>query len=139
MFPLLIGAIGAIGAVVSALKGGSWLADQASAAGSGASVGGKSSVTSQADAAATPFAAALAAQTAGQTVPGSPGVTAGITAVASNAAPSTSVMLPQPILPQHSTDFDVLARTNAGIVAYNHIGEHHGSHAGAFGMPATQS
>ena len=133
MFPLLIGAIGAIGAVVSAIKGGSWLADQASNSGSGASVGGKSAVTSQADAAATPFAAALAAQSAGQTLPGSSGVAAGITAVASSAAPSAAG-----ILPQHSTDFDVLARTNAGIVAYNHIGEHHGSHAGAFGVPATQ-
>jgi len=130
MFPLLIGAIGAIGAVVSAIKGGSWISDQIGAAGSGASVGGKSAVTSQADAAATPFAAALAAQAAGQTVPISPGVTT----VAGSATSSTPA-----ILPLQSTSFDILARTNAGIAAYHHIGEHLGNHAGAFGAPATQS
>jgi hypothetical protein len=127
MFPLLIGAIGAIGAVVSAIKGGSWLSDQIGASGTGASVGGKAGVTAQSDTAANQFEAALAAQGAGQTVPGS----SSVTAMASSVAPAAPT-----ILPVHSTDYDVLARTSAGIVAYNHVGEHHGNHAGAFAASA---
>jgi hypothetical protein len=37
----------------------------------------------------------------------------------------------------HSTQYDVLARMNAGIVAYNHIGERHGNHAGAVAAATT--
>ncbi len=127
MLPLLIGAIGAIGAVVSAIKGGTWVADQIGSAAAGASVGGKGAVTAQATAAANPFEAALAAQGAGQTLPAA----AGVTALASSVAPAAAS-----ILPTHSSEYDVLARTNAGIVAYNHVGEHHGNHAGAFAASA---
>lgn len=29
---------------------------------------------------------------------------------------------------QHDPDYDSLARMQAGVVAYNHVGEHRGSH-----------
>ncbi len=131
MLPLIVGAIGAIGAVVSAIKGGSWVSDQIGAAKSGASVGGKTAGTSQTDAAAAPFAAALAAQAAGQTLPTS---SSGVVAATGSAAPSTPA-----VLPIHSSQYDVLARVNAGIAAYNKVGQHQATHAGAIAASVTQS
>jgi hypothetical protein len=104
MFPLMIIG-GVIGAVATAVKGGAWLSDQISATQSSASVGGKPS----------PFEGALAAQAAGQTMP-----------AGKAALPPTAL-----VQPTHGTDYDALARMNAGIVAYNHVGEHHGKHDAA--------
>jgi hypothetical protein len=115
MLPLI-----AIGAVVSAFQGASWLSGHVNAAGTAASAGGKSRVTSQADARSASFEAALAAKTAGQTLPSdSTGATA-----PKGAAPSTIAP------PIHGTDYDTIARMKAGFAAYSHIGERHGSHSG---------
>jgi hypothetical protein len=112
MLPLLVVG-GIIGAVVSAVQGGSWLSDKVDASNNSASVGGKASATPATDTKTSPFAAALAAQVAGQSMPASPAV-----------APVSSIVPPS----QYGTDYDALARMNAGLVAYNHIGEHHGNH-----------
>ncbi len=110
MFPIVaIG--GVIGAVFSVAKGASWLADQLDSSKSTASVGGKGEAkpaTSEAATKASPFEAALSAQVAGQTLPASP------------SAASVPVL--------HAPDYDASARIKAGVVAYNHIGEHRGNH-----------
>jgi hypothetical protein len=114
MFPIAIIA-GVIGAVVSTAQGASWVSNHLDSSKAAASAGGKGEAKPQTDAKATSFDATLAAQVAGQGVPASPAAVA--------AAPSH---LPPP---QHATTYDTLARTQAGIVAYSHVGEHHGSHA----------
>jgi hypothetical protein len=105
---------GIIGAVVSAIQGGSWLSDKIDAA-HAASAGGKSGATSQTAANTSPFEAALAAQAAGQSLPSTTGGLAAISSPTLSAAivPAT-----------HGTDYDSLARMKAGIMAYSHIGEH---------------
>ncbi len=108
MLPLLVVG-GIIGAVVSAVQGGSWLSDKVDASSSSASVGGKASAKPATEAKASPFEAALAAQVAGQSVP------------VSAPAPASVPVL-------HGPDQDALARMNAGMVAYNHIGEHRSHH-----------
>ena len=117
MLPLLVLG-GIIGAVVSAVQGGSWLSDKVDASNNSASVGGKggkASATLATDAKTSPFAAALSAQVAGQSMPAGPPVAA----LPSSLPPS-----------QNGTDYDALARMKAGLVAYNNIGEHHGNHTG---------
>jgi hypothetical protein len=119
MFPLVaIG--GAIGAVMSIAKGASWLSDQISDKGA-ASAGGKAGPKPLTEAQASAFAATLAAQTAGQTVPASP----------ASPPPAVSAM-PQVTGP----DENAAARAKAGVLAYSHIGEHHGHRAGAIKPPA---
>lgn len=114
MFPIAIIA-GIIGAVVSGAQGASWVSNHVDGSTGAASAGGKGEAKPQTDAKAPSFDAALAAQVAGQSVPASPATVA--------AAPS---QLP---LAQHATTYDTLARTQAGIMAYSHVGEHRGSHA----------
>jgi hypothetical protein len=119
MLPLIaIG--GAISAVASVIKGVSWVADQ---------LGSSKAATAAADKAKiAPFEAALAAQAAGQTVPGSGGT----------AALPANTPAPIGIVPTtHGTDYDTLARMQAGFAAYNHIGEHRANHAGADNKTAT--
>jgi hypothetical protein len=112
MFPLLaIG--GVIGAVMSIGKGASWLSGQVDSASSGASVGGKGDSKPNAEAKVSAFESTLAAQVAGQSVP-----------------VSASALMPTAALPlTHGPDQDVLGRMKAGMLAYNHIGEHRGTHA----------
>ena len=120
MFPLVaIG--GVIGAVMSVAKGASWLSDQISDKGA-ASAGGKTSSTQLTEAQASSFAAALSAQTAGQSMP------TGTT----NPAPTNmaSVQATGP-------DENAAARAKAGVLAYSHIGEHHGHRAGAIKQPVS--
>lgn len=120
MFPFVaIG--GAISAVVSVVKGASWLSDQISGSKDSASAGGKAGPKPLSDAQAKSFAATLAAQTAGQSVPRSADVN-------TNAAPVVPYL--------DSTDYGVQDRVKAGAVAYSHIGEHHGQRAGAVKQPA---
>jgi hypothetical protein len=114
MFPIAIIA-GVIGAVVSTAQGASWMSNHLDSSKAAGSAGGKGEAKPQTDAKATSFDATLAAQFAGPSVPTSPATVA--------AAPSH---LPPP---QHATTYDTLARTQAGIVAYSHVGEHRGSHA----------
>ena len=64
------------------------------------------------------FSATLAAQAAGQGMPTS-------TLATASPAPASS-MIPQ----LHGTDYDSLARLQAGTFAYSHIGEQHKHHAG---------
>jgi hypothetical protein len=127
MLPLIaIG--GAIGAVVSAVQGASWLSGHVNASGTAASAGAKSGVTSQADAGPASFEAALAAKTAGQTVPGNAtGATAPNGVTPSTIAP-----------PIHGTDYDTIARMKAGFAAYGHIGERHGSHSRSPGASGSE-
>ena len=112
MFPIAIIA-GVIGAVVSGAQGASWVSDHLDSS-KAASAGGKAEATPQADAKAPSFDAALAAQVTGQSVPASTPVT------------STQSSVP---VSQLGTSYDTLARTNAGIAAYSHIGEHRNSQA----------
>jgi hypothetical protein len=120
MFPLLaVG--GAIGAVMSIAKGASWLSEQISDKGA-ASAGGKTDPTKLTEAQAASFAATLAAQSAGQSVPAS----------TANAAPATLVSMQA-----NGPDENAAARAKAGVLAYNHIGEHHGHRAGAIAHPAS--
>ncbi len=108
MFPLVaIG--GVIGAAISIAKGASWVAEQLDSTQTSGSAGGKG----EAKAAAPSFATALAAQVAGQSVP----------PAATSAATSTT-MIPQ----SHTADYDALARMKAGVLAYSHVGQHHGNH-----------
>jgi hypothetical protein len=110
MFPIAIIA-GVIGAVVSTAQGASWASDHLGSA-KAAAAGGKVAATSQPDAkTSASFEAALTAQVTGQSVPAS-------TATTSTAA--SSVTSTQ----QYGTDYDSLARTNAGITAYGRAGEH---------------
>jgi hypothetical protein len=117
MLPLLVIG-GVIGAVASIAKGGSWLSGQVSDANGSASAGGKGGLTPLTEAQMSSFSAALAAQAAGQGVPTS-------TLATASPAPASS-MIPQ----LHGTDYDSLARLQAGTFAYSHIGEQHKHHAG---------
>ena len=121
MLPLLLIG-GVIGAVASIAKGGSWLSSQVSDANGSASAGGKGGLTPLTEAQSSSFAATLAAQGAGQGMPTSTLATA---SPAPSSAPS-SAMIPQ----LHGTDYDSLARLQAGTFAYSHIGEQHKHHAG---------
>jgi hypothetical protein len=128
MLPLMVVG-GVIGAVVSAIQGASWLSDQLGPS-NAASVGGKGGVQAQADAKASPFEATLTAQVAGQAVPAS----------ATSAVTLNSPTLSADILPvTHSTDYAALARLNAGLAAYSHVGTRHGNHAGAAKQPAAHN
>jgi hypothetical protein len=114
MFPLVaIG--GVIGAAFSIAKGASWLSDQLDPASQSGSVGGKSNAAPASDATAgakaPSFDAALAAQVAGQTLPAAQPVSASVT------------------LPPSGPDYDTAARIRPSVVAYSHVGEHHGPHA----------
>ncbi|HME24075.1 MAG TPA: hypothetical protein VKI44_22545 [Acetobacteraceae bacterium] len=113
MFPIAIIA-GVIGAVVSGVQGASWVSDHLDSSKAAASAGGKAEAKPQADAKAPSFDAALAAQVTGQSVPASTPVT------------STQSSVP---VSQLGTDYDTLARTKAGILAYSHVGEHRNSQA----------
>ncbi|HEY7579127.1 MAG TPA: hypothetical protein VH855_16170 [Acetobacteraceae bacterium] len=121
MFPLVaIG--GAIGAVMSIAKGASWLTDQISDKGA-ASAGGKAGPKALTEAQASAFAATLAAQTAGQTMPASP------------ASPASAAAVTQQVT---GPDENTAARAKAGVLAYSHIGAHHGHRAGAIKQPANE-
>ena len=127
MLPLIaIG--GAIGAVVSAVQGASWLSGHVHAAGTAASAGGKSGVTSRADAGSASFEAALAVKTAGQALP------ANATGAAGTKAAVPSAVAP----PIRGTDYDTIARMKAGFAAYSHVGERHGSHSGNAGSSGSE-
>ena len=116
MLPLLVIG-GVIGAVAYIAKGGSWLSSQVSDANGSASAGGKGGLTPLTEAQMSSFSATLAAQAAGQGVPTS-------TLATVSPAPA-STMIPQ----LHGTDYDSLARLQAGTFAYSHIGEQHKHHA----------
>jgi hypothetical protein len=105
MFPL-IAIAGAISAVASVAKGASWLSAHVGAAKT-ASADGNAHGKPQTSAKASPFEAVLAAQAAGQTLP-----------VSARHQPTARCTAPT----------DALARMKAGLVAYNHVGEHHGKH-----------
>jgi len=118
MFPIAIVG-GIIGAIVSGAKGAEWLTDKLDSAQGTGSAGGKAVPTALTQAQAASFAAALAAQTAGQTLP-----------------PSVPVATPPAAIQQsNGTDFAMLDRLKAGTIAYSHVGEHHGTHAGAVKDP----
>ena len=121
MLPIMIVG-GVLGAVISAVQGGSWLSDHINSAQSSASVGGKGTTGTQVDAKASPFESVLAAQAAGQTLPAS-----------TDTPPAASLPTPAATLvqPTHGTDYTSLARLNAGITAYHHVGDHHGKHPAA--------
>ena len=117
MFPIAIIA-GVIGAVVSTAEGASWVSDHLGSS-KAASAGGKVAATSQPDAkTSASFEAALAAQVTGQSVPAS---------TATTSAAVSSVTSTQ----QYGTDYDTLARANAGITAYGRAGEHQTNNAKA--------
>jgi hypothetical protein len=119
MFPIIaIG--GAISAATSLIKGASWLSDHLGPSSTAAASGGKAAVKSQPQAMASPFEAALAAQSAGQSMPGS-----GMGGAATGSAATGGVMSAATVPPIHGTDY----RMQAGIAAYDHIGEHHGNRA----------
>ena len=114
MFPIAIVG-GIIGAVVSVAKAADWLSDKLESANGAGSAGGKPEPTKLTEAQASAFAATLAAQTAGQALP-----------------PSLPVSPAPDTIPQlRGTDYAMLDRMKAGLVAYNHVGEHRGNHAGA--------
>jgi hypothetical protein len=117
MLPLLVIG-GVIGAITSIAKGASWLSDQVGGSDGSASAGGKGGLTPLTEAQSSSFAATLAAQAAGQGVPTS-------TLATATPAPA-STMIPQ----LHGTDYDSLARLQAGTFAYSHIGEQHRHHGG---------
>jgi hypothetical protein len=123
MLPLLaIG--GVIGALFSIGKGAHWVADQVTSSGEGSASADKSSATPQ-SAQAAAFSAALAAQGAGQTVPGAAGAAQASSAAVPAVASSSSIIgLP------HGTDYDTLARVQAGIAAYGKVGDGHGARNG---------
>jgi hypothetical protein len=124
MLPLIaIG--GAISAVASVFKGASWLSDKLSSSSSSTSAASAVNPAAKTDAKFAPFEAALKAQVAGQTLPGSSaGATAATSLTSSSAVPLT-----------HGTDYDSLARMQAGMAAYSQIGEHRGNHPGAATPP----
>jgi hypothetical protein len=108
MFPL-VAIAGVVSAVATFAKGASWLAGKLDQAGE-ASDGGKAGAKPMTAAQAAQFDAVLSAQVAGQSVP-------------------VSASMPVNMLPHQSgPDYDSLARMQAGIVAYNHVGEHRGNH-----------
>jgi hypothetical protein len=124
MFPL-IAIAGVISAVATTIKGASWLSDKVGSAQAAPSAGAKPGAKAQTDARSSAFEAALTAQAAGQTVPGSgSGTPAGMIQTSSAAVPLL-----------HGTDYGSLARMQAGMAAYSHIGEHHGNHPGAAKQP----
>jgi hypothetical protein len=124
MFPL-IAIAGVISAVATTIKGASWLSDKVGSSQAAPSAGAKAGAKAQTDARSSAFEAALAAQAAGQTVPGSGSGTAAGTIQPSSAA--------VPLI--HGTDYGSLARMQAGMAAYSHIGEHHGNYPGAANQP----
>lgn len=118
MFPIAIVG-GIIGAVVSVAKAADWLSDKLDSAKGAGSVGGKPGPTKLTEAQASAFATTLAAQTAGQGLP-----------------PSLPVSTAPTAIPQlNGTDHAMLDRMKAGLMAYDHVGERHGNHAGAVGQP----
>jgi hypothetical protein len=119
MFPF-VAIAGAISAAASVIKGASWIADQLDSSRT-TSAGSKVGVKPQTEAKASSFEAALAAQAAGQTLPG--GSTSA--EAAKNSTPYAWVQ------PTRGTDYDTLARMQAGLAAYGHIGERHGNDAGS--------
>ncbi len=148
MFPLIaIG--GAIGAIMSAIKGASWVSNQLDAA-NGAEASATSDKQSQ-TANAAPFEKALAAQAAGQSVPAAATTAPAAAAPAPLAAAPTPTLAPAGILAAaptptlapsgilaaaQGTDYTWLARMQAGIAAYGSVGEHHSHHAGHPRPPA---
>jgi hypothetical protein len=123
MFPLIaIG--GAISAVVSVVHGTSWLSGKLGMAKSAAAAGPTATANPQTNALSSRFEAALAAQATGQTLPGS---------TIGGAAKSPTLPAMTPLI--HGTDYDSLARMNAGMAAYSQIGEHHGNRAGVTRAP----
>jgi hypothetical protein len=109
MFPLLAIA-GVVSAVASVAKGASWLSGKLDSAGA-ASESGKAGAKPMTAAQASQFDAVLSAQVAGQSVPVSPSA-------------------PVNVLPHQSgPNYASLASIQAGIVAYNHVGEHRGNHS----------
>jgi hypothetical protein len=125
MLPLVaIG--GVIGAVMSVVKGASWLSDQLGSSNT-ASVGGKGDAKAATGASTSPFETALAAQAAGQTVP---------TGTTSDAPAASPTLSPSMVTATHGVDHDALARMNAGLAAYNHVGQRHGKHPGGAAKPS---
>jgi hypothetical protein len=115
----LIAIGGVIGVIVSAAKGASWLSDQVGSANGSGSAGGKKGPTPLSNQQASSFAATLAAQTAGQGLP-----------------PSLPVATSPSAVPQlNGTDYVMLDRMQAGLSAYDQVGERYGSHAGAIAQP----
>jgi hypothetical protein len=117
MFPLI--AIGsAIGAVVSIVQGVNWLSDQLGSSKATGSTGGKADTKVQEASKVSPFEQALAAQVAGQPVPGT-----GNNVPASQTSPIAQGILQATAAPSmHRTDYNSLARMQAGIAAYGSIG-----------------
>jgi hypothetical protein len=103
---------GAISAVSSVIKGINWLSDQLDSSKSTTSAAGAGMAAQATAIQPVSFATTLAAQTAGQSVPA---VTPAPT------TPAASSLLAQ----THGTDYDALARMKAGVMAYNHNGDHH--------------
>ena len=144
MFPLIaIG--GAIGAILSTIKGASWVSNQIDAA-KGADATATSDKQSQTAGAAS-FEKALAAQAAGQSVPtaagNAPAAAAPAPAVAAPAPASAAAPAPTPtpapagiLAAAQGTDYASLARMQAGIAAYGSVGEHRGHHSGHPRPPA---
>jgi len=123
MLPLLaIG--GVIGAIMSVAKGASWVSDQIGPA-SGAEATAKSEKQAQ-TAKAAPFEKALAAQAAGPSVPTRGTIAPAPAAAVPAAGPASAGILAA----THGTDYDSLARMQAGIAAYGSVGERHGHHSG---------
>jgi hypothetical protein len=116
MFPI-VAIIGAISAAVSVYKGADWVAEKVASAHDAASADGKTNTASKTDTKASPFGQALAAQAAGQAVP------------AGQIGPSAGSAAPTVIQTTHGTDYNALARIQAGVAAYDHIGEHRSTHA----------
>jgi hypothetical protein len=119
MFPLIaIG--GAISAVVSVVHGTSWLSGKLGMAKSAAAAGPTATANPQTNALSSRFEA----QATGQILPGS---------TIGGAAKSPTLPAMTPLI--HGTDYDSLARMNAGMAAYSQIGEHHGNRAGVTRAP----
>jgi hypothetical protein len=114
MFPI-IAVAGAISAAASVIKGAAWLADQFDST-KAAAADGKTVAKPRTEAKVSPFEAALAAQAAGQSVPGRG-------ADAAPAKNSTPFVMARPA---NGIDYDSLARMQAGLAAYGHVGDRHG-------------
>jgi hypothetical protein len=128
MLPLLaIG--GVIGALFSIGKGASWVAEHATPSQEGSASADKSAGTAQ-SAQAAAFSAALAAQGAGQSVPGP-----AVAALAPGAAATTVAPTGGIVTLTQGTDYDTLARVQAGIAAYGKVGDGHAAHGGAVSPP----
>ena len=116
MFPLI--AIGsAIGAIASVLKGASWLHDHLGAANSADMPGGGGASSTNGTSPGASFQAALAAQAAGQPMPAAAPANA-------HAVPGAIALAP----PTHDTDYQTLARMQAGFAAYQAADLRHERH-----------